>query len=548
LETTAPLIFLPMQLHSEKQNIPFFIFYAGLLILTASLPLSKFGMSLSQFFIFGGWLLTGDFKGKLERFKNAPVAWLLMSVFGLHLLGLFHTTDFTYAFKDLRIKLPLLLLPLVLSTAPRLKTKQFEGVLFALIGGALVSSIISIAVLKGIINRPVNDIRDISIFISHIRLSLLCCLSVFALVYILYRHRKSNTIPLKILYVTLIVWFIWFIVILESLTGMAVLIVWAILLPLWMLFRSGNLLLRSGIIASAIIILFSVYWYVNGINEKMLRYESVDFSRLEKNTPSGRPYQHDFEARQYENGYLVYINICQDELRQEWNKRSDHDYDGADNRGQELKYTLIRFLASKGQKKDSAAVGLLSDSEIQSIEKGIANVDYQTIGSLRSRVHQVLWEIHNLQAGGDPSGHSAAQRFEFWKAATGIIKDNYVVGVGTGDLPVAFKNQYEKMDSPLSEKWRLRAHNQYLSFAVAFGIPGLLWFLATLLIPLVSGIRNRNFLYASFAIAAMVSMITEDTLETQAGVTFFALFNSLFLFVNPQNSAGGGKKGAEDQQ
>ena len=159
----------------------------------------------------------------------------------------------------------------------------------------------------------------------------------------------------------------------------------------------------------------------------------------------------------------------------------------------------------------------------------------------------MLWEIHNLQLGGDPSGHSAAQRFEFWKAAIGIIKDHGWTGVGTGDLPEAFRNQYQKMDSPLSEKWRLRSHNQYLSFAVAFGIPGLLWFLATLLMPLISKIRSRNFLYASFAIAAMVSMITEDTLETQAGVTFFALFNSLFLFVNPQNSAGDGKKGPEDQ-
>jgi hypothetical protein len=315
-----------------------------------------------------------------------------------------------------------------------------------------------------------------------------------------------------------------------------------------MLFRSGNLLVRSGIITSAVLILSSVYWFVNGINEKMLRYETFDLNRLEKLTESGSPYEHDINARDYENGYLVYVNFCQDELRQEWNKRSDLDYDGTDNRGQELRYTLIRFLASKGLNKDSVTVGLLSDSEIKSIEKGIANVDYQTIGSLHSRVHQVLWEIHNLQAGGDPSGHSAAQRFEFWKAATGIIKDNYLAGVGTGDLPAAFKNQYEKMDSPLSEKWRLRAHNQYLSFAVAFGIPGLLWFLATLLIPLVSGIKNRNFLYASFAIAAMVSMITEDTLETQAGVTFFALFNSLFLFVNPQNSAGDGKKGPEDQQ
>ncbi|MBK6640978.1 MAG: hypothetical protein IPG39_06905 [Bacteroidetes bacterium] len=115
-----------MQLHSDKQNIPFFIYYAGLLLLTASLPLSQFGTSLSHLFIFGGWLLIGDFKRQLERFKKAPLAWLLMSVFGLHLLGLIHTTDFDYAYKDLRIKLPLLLLPLCCLPARDLITNSLK--------------------------------------------------------------------------------------------------------------------------------------------------------------------------------------------------------------------------------------------------------------------------------------------------------------------------------------------------------------------------------------------------------------------------------------
>jgi hypothetical protein len=213
-----------MQLHSEKQNIPFFIFYAGLLLLTASLPLSKFGMSLSQFFIFGGWLLTGDFKGKLERFKNAPIAWLLMSVFGLHLLGLIHTTDFEYAFKDLRIKLPLLLLPLVLSTGPRLNAKQFDGVLVGTHWWRLSFQYYQYCSVERIINRPVNDIRDISIFISHIRLSLLCCLSVFASCLFFISPLQKKHWQVLIPAAGLIVWFIAFIIILESLTGLAVLI------------------------------------------------------------------------------------------------------------------------------------------------------------------------------------------------------------------------------------------------------------------------------------------------------------------------------------
>jgi hypothetical protein len=37
-----------------------------------------------------------------------------------------------------------------------------------------------------------------------------------------------------------------------------------------------------------------------------------------------------------------------------------------------------------------------------------------------------------------------------------------------------------------------------------------------------------------FWMIAMISFLTEDTLETQAGATFFSLFNSVFLFARPQ--------------
>lgn len=178
-------------------------------------------------------------------------------------------------------------------------------------------------------------------------------------------------------------------------------------------------------------------------------------------------------------------------------------------------------------RKDSAAVYSLNESEIRSIEAGVPNVNFRKMSSLGSRLNQVIWEIDNLQKGGDPSGHSVAQRLEFWRAAIGIVKSYPLIGVGTGDLPLAFKEQYESMNTKLDADHRLRSHNQYLSIAAAFGIFGLLYFLFALLFPLRK-VKELPAIFILFLIICMVSMLTEDTLETQPGATFVGLFFILF--------------------
>jgi len=174
---------------------------------------------------------------------------------------------------------------------------------------------------------------------------------------------------------------------------------------------------------------------------------------------------------------------------------------------------------------------IISNEEIKAIERGVVNVNYQNVSSLKRRLHEIAWELDVYKTTGDPSGHSLTQRFEFWKAAVGIIKDNIVFGVGTGDVKTAFETQYDKMSSSLTTENRLRSHNQYLSIGVAFGIVGLIWFLVTLFYPMVLQGKTFDYLYVSFLLIAIVSFLTEDTLESQAGVTFYAFFNSFFLFV-----------------
>ena len=129
------------------------------------------------------------------------------------------------------------------------------------------------------------------------------------------------------------------------------------------------------------------------------------------------------------------------------------------------------------------------------------------------------------------------QRVERGKASYHLIRKQPVTGVGTGDIPWEFRKELDNMDSQL-EGSSLRSHNQLLSIAIGFGIPGLFWFLFVLLYPIFREGKKNDFRYMAFFLIFAVSLLNEDTIESQAGVTFYAFFNAFLLFVFRDGNPG----------
>jgi O-antigen ligase len=179
--------------------------------------------------------------------------------------------------------------------------------------------------------------------------------------------------------------------------------------------------------------------------------------------------------------------------------------------------------------KDSVAVYSLASAEITTIEGGQATAYPELTRGIRGRIHKILFEYDNYRNGGDPSGNSVMQRFEFWRAAAGIIRENPIIGVGTGDLKTAYAEQYKKMNTALDPAYRLRAHNQYLTYAVTYGIFGLLLFLLALFTVVFDQRKYTHFLFMSYFLITALSFLTEDTLETQAGVTFVVVWGVVLM-------------------
>lgn len=506
------------------------IYFCGLAIVVVGLPLSNFLMSFGQIILAINWFAEGHIINKFRDFFRNKTALVISSLFLLHLIGLIYSYDFNYALKDLRIKSPLFIIPIIISTSEAINRKKFITLMFIFIAAVIASTFASI---YNLYEMNYLDIREISAFISHIRLSLLICLSVFILLFFIV--SSNNFVRLqKLFFLLIMLWLIVFLFILESLTGLSILLITAFLLAIIEFFKTRNKIIKIALVAGIIIVPVSVFLYVNSIYKEFFGVPVDKEIKLEKFTAHGNLYNHDTLSTEVENGHFVWRYICEHEMKEAWNKRSSFEYDRTDLKDQYLKYTLIRFLTSKGYRKDADGVNKLSDDEVLSVEKGIANVNCQKKHFLHSRIYETVWGYENYKITADPNGRSVMQRIEYWKASLGIIKEHLMFGVGTGDMNLAFARQYDKMNSPLDKKWRFRSHNQFLSITVGFGLFGLLWFLATLIYPFLYKRVRKDYFYFVFFVIAMLSMIAEDTIESQAGLTFFVFFNTLFLIGRKQ--------------
>ncbi len=505
-----------------------YIYYFSLIILVIGMPLSKFMMSISQLIMFGNWVLEGNLKNKFIQFLNNKPAVILSSLLILHFIGLIYTSNFADAFLDIKIKIPLFALPLIISTSPSLSEKIFNSILKLFIAAVIFGTIISTLILLDVIHRPIVDIRGISIFISHIRFALLICVAVFISGYFVYLSKGKYY---KIMWAVIILWLITSLILMESLTGVIILSITLFVMMIYKISTAKKTMLKYGVLILIMVGIFFVCSSISKmINERNINIETVDYNKLDKYTSHGNLYAYSATTKLTENGHLIWIYFCESELIESWNKRSALKYTSKDNKGNPMSYTLVRFLTSKGLRKDADAVASLSDEEIKSIERGVPNVNYQSISNIKGRIYETMWEIDLYKNTGDANGHSLTQRFEYWKVALSIIKENILFGVGTGDVQNSFDKKYVQMKSKLAPEWRLHSHNQYLSIAVAFGLTGLAWFLITLFYPMVKLKLTFDYLYITFFIISLVSFFTEDTLETQAGVTFYGFLNSFLLF------------------
>lgn len=511
------------------------LYLFSLILIATGLAVSKPLIILGQMCLAALWLITGNYKEKLKNFAQNKMALVLSSLFLISIVGLINTSDFDYAFGDLRRKLHLFLLPFFVASFPPLSSKEVKLVFHNFLFWIVFSSLWSMVFYLGIAEEQILDKRQLSRYHSHIRFGLEVCLAIFGSVYYFVKNKEAKY---KWIWLLVAIWLFVFLFLMGMFTGIIVFIITSIVLLVVLSFSSSNNIIKYGfLILVTSIIAFSIYFVITDVNKYLATKDVEPLPKLEY-SPSGEKYAHDISTvRQYdkENGYIVWKNIAWGEIKAEWNKRSKIDFDGMDLKGQKLTTTLIRFLTSKGEIKNAEAIKKLTESEQKAVEQGVSNVNFLNDNVITRRLHKIFWEFDNYYQGRDYNGHSVVMRWEYAKIAISTIKENWLIGVGTGDVRLAFDSYYEKNNSILLPKYRRRAHNQFLTYTVTFGVIGGLWFLIVLVYPILVFKSHKNYLYLALFCISFLSMLSEDTLETLVGIVYFIFFSSIFLLQKTKN-------------
>jgi len=506
-----------------------------LLLAAFLMPVSVWILSVVSIVMSANWLLGGEYRRKINILRSRPGIMILLALFAMYLVWLLNTTDFHGAPAELRLKLPLLFFPVVAGSTERTDRSLLRMVMLSFIAGCLFATFAGFAALAGLMPGEIRSSRELALFVPSIRLSILLCFATFSSLWLIFsdggEERQAGTVGrlYKVMLAAAAAAMSYFLFRLLSVTGLVIFVLLLFLTGIFLItagrrVRLGIIFLAAAAAATAALTILSLSAW-----NRLHNPADPSVNGKRQLTLSGRAYTHYPEETLMENGYLVWVNVCEEELRQGWNRRSLKAYDGADAAGNELRMTLVRYITAKGMPKDSAAVATLSDSDIFNIEQGYANPLYARKGSPMARAYEIAWEIDRAAGGANPSGHSLTQRPEFYRAAAGIISKHPWTGVGTGDLARAFSDEYASISSPLKPEYRLRAHNQYLTFGVTFGIPGMILAVALLLIPWLMSGGRFSYLFLVFMTVILISMFNDDTFSSFTGAAFFSYFYTLLI-------------------
>lgn len=498
------------------------IYLCSLATIAVALPLSLFVMTVGIIALGINAILEWNWTQKWDRLKSNKLIPLLISFPIFYALGFINTDFWANGVNSFLMKLPLIIIPLVVATTAPLSKPEIKFILLSYIGSLLFTTIYSTVYL---FVTPIQDIREISIFISHIRFSLNIVLGISILFYFLWNKEWRNRIFAPI-FMLILIWFILYLFISQTLTGIGILFILTIALLLFLLFNKNKTketrivsLLFLSFISFVIVYLSLITFQYYHENDKNMP--------LESKTKLGNEYTHDTESI-IENGSRIGLYVCEKELNEFWTKRSAIPFEN-------IKYGLIRYLNSKGERKDGAGVLTLTTKDIHNIELGFANIDYTKGIGLKRSLYPTFFSLSLYHKFGKIHQSSLLERIELWKASFQIIQNHLIFGVGIGDHKHELDHQLEIQNSEITKKEK-GCHNQFLTIMLSGGLLIFIPFIIMLMAPFIVQ-KKHHFLYIQFFLIVIISMITEDTLDSHAGVTFFAFFNTLLLFVIPNTSS-----------
>ena len=138
------------------------------------------------------------------------------------------------------------------------------------------------------------------------------------------------------------------------------------------------------------------------------------------------------------------------------------------------------------------------------------------IPTLKNRVVNTWEDLSAVVNGDDLNNKSFGQRWEAWNAASATWAENFLTGVGSSNLNEAMRQGYIQNKTDLKTTNQISPHNQYLQWAIEFGLLGLISWLLSVIWILKKSSTNKS--WAGLLIMGLVACVFESLFERQAGM------------------------------
>jgi len=498
------------------------LFLLGAGLIAVGMPYSIVLMSIGTIWVSSVYILQGNYKEKLAQ-ASSWVVISLLAFLAFYFIALGWSSDVSQGWKEILKILPLIVIPLVFSGITGVSHNQKKGLMWLFVAATLSSVIVCyvVAWYKGTLSK--GDPREISFLTSHIRLSLFICLSV------IWVMISSINVWLKLIIVSILLSFI---VVVKSVTGVSVLLALSVTLLLGIIPLKGISALKTLRVITSVALILGAGFII---------YTTVDYYSIKKSkatpefTASGNKYNTELERGFIENGGYLWGYTCNMEVENAWKERTGRSVWLKDDKQFADYGVLIRYLNNSGLTKDKEGVNALSQEDIDRIIGGNPYPDHWKYQGFSKRLRGFFFQIEKSNLNSDYTGNSITEKLMYQQAGWHVFSSNWFLGVGTGDLKSELNSYYRDQYPSLTEDFRRKPHNQFLTIGAMFGLVGLVLF-CFFFWSLWSAPSDMSItIVRSFILIVLLSFLSEDTASSQAGITFIGFFSGLLVLLRSRD-------------
>jgi O-antigen ligase len=136
----------------------------------------------------------------------------------------------------------------------------------------------------------------------------------------------------------------------------------------------------------------------------------------------------------------------------------------------------------------------------------------------------------NMQAPQGNNDNGTNVRSGIFACDMALLSQHWLWGVGTGNIQQALNNCLSQYNTHVYQQFNYNTHNEYLNSWLTCGILGFMIFVGCLVYAMVKSVQSKQWLHLYFMVFMCICFLTENYLDRQIGVAFFALLQTLFFF------------------